>query len=358
MKRRQSLTVTAPLNAQRVDKGENGEFARPIHEVIEELQKDRAGARDLLVQEPEKFQMELLSGGDKPRYGLRIKDQVVPFSQGGLDSLCRLLRMDFDYFSKFPRKEEFIEHAKTLLPGYMRKHQGCVIRLAGQANQVVRGVVGGNYTIMDDEQLLQMLGNIANTTLKDVKGVVVTSDRWNGSIYRMVFGDSVLKRDEIFPSLTIRNSEVGGNLKVDFGTFRVLCLNGSIGEGSKVSKVLNWGHTGNFDTQVLKVGQALRTATDRCTPLVHAIRTSAEKELRYPGEEINRLLRAGWIGHSFADNAAGVLAASITQGQKFGSVSPKSKYAVFNALTAAAKVYRPSEQARYEAVAQDYLFAN
>ena len=318
------------------------------------VRKERVGMRDSILRKPESFKVVVSEDkGNKTGYSLDLAGQLVPFTTDGINSLCRLLKMDFKYFSQFPRKQEFVEHVQTLLPKVMTENDGALVRQFADGS--VRGICPGNYTIMDDEQVLGLIGAIAGQTLRQLKGVQVRSSAGNGSLYRLVFGDSALNStDEIYPNVTVRNSEVGGSLSLQFGTLRIRCLNGSI-DTSKVGSILNWGHRGTFDKQVMKVGDALRMGAERTGRMVTALKESYKKELSHPGEDLHRLLRAGWITPAFHDNAEGVLAAQLTSGTTFGGKSPKTKYAVFNALTEAAKVYRTKEQARYEAVAHNYL---
>ena len=329
----------------------------PLHVAQETLRQERSGMTDVMVQKPELFKVVVNESKDEKKagYSLDLKGRVVPFTTDGMASLCKMLGMDYKYFKDYPRKQEFIEHVQTLLPKVTRETGGVLVRQAKDGS--VRGVVPGNYTVLDDEQVLGLVGAIAAQTLRQLKGVQVTSTNWNGSLDRLVFGDSPFERDEIYPTVTLRNNEVGGSLSLQFGTLRIRCLNGSI-DTTKVGQVLNWGHRGQFDKQVLKVGDALRQAGDRIVPMMGALRASQSKELAHPGEELHKLLRAGWVSQTFHDQAEGVLSAQLTKGETFGSVSPRSKYAVFNALTETTKLYKPKDRARWEAVAHNYLLLN
>lgn len=350
---------TLPQSGTGRQKVGNLEDLGSLEETARTLKAERVGMRDVIIRDPAKFKVVVdeTKGNKKVQgYGLDLNGTFAPFTEPGVESLCRWLKMDFEYFKKFPRKQEFIEHVATLMPAAAKENSGALVRLLKDGS--VRGVVPGNYTVLDDEQVIQLMGAIAHQTLSKLKGVLVTSSGWDGSFYRMVFGESALgNRDEIYPSLTIRNSEIGGPLSASFGTLRILCMNGTV-DATKVGRVLNWGHRGNFDAQVEKVGLALREAGTRIEPTMARIHDAVQKELKHPMEDLHRMLRAGWVTPQYHDAAEGVLAASLTQGTTFGAKTPRSKYAVFNALTEAAKVYRPGVRARWEAVAHNYLLLN
>jgi len=324
---------------------------RPLKQVIAEVKAERAGNKDVIIRDPDKVKVEVV---DKTQvgYGLNLNGEVVPFDMDGVNSLCKWLKMDFRYFAKFPRKLEFIEHIQALLPNLMRANAGALIRMSKEGT--IRGFLPGKYTILDDEQVLGLLGELAYQSIRNLRGVLSPSTKDNSSLYRLVFGESALNRDEIYPSVTIRHSEVGGKLSVQFGTLRVRCLNGSI-DTTKMGSILNWGHRGSFDNCVQKVGDALRVVGDRVAPMLEALRLAQDKVLERPGEELSRLLRAGWIGGAFHDSARACLTEQLRAGEKFGAQSGSSKYGVFNAMTEAAKGYRPREQARCEEIAHRYL---
>ena len=322
-----------------------------LKQVLAEVKMEREGCKDLLLRDSRMVKVEV---ADKTQvgYGLQLDGKVVPFDMDGVHSLCRWLKMDFKYFAKFPRKEEFIEHVQALLPKQMRDSSGVLIRLSKEGG--IRGFLPGNYTILDDEQVLGMIGELAHQSLRNLKGVITASTKENGSIYRLVFGDSALERDEIYPSVMVRHSEVGGKLEVQFGTLRIRCMNGSI-DTTKTGQILNWGHRGQFDACVQKIGNAFRLAGDRVAPMIGALRDAQGRVLERPGEEISRLFRGGWINGPFQDAARACLTEQLRSGERFGAQTGSTKYGVFNAMTEAAKGFRPREQARWEEVAHKYL---
>lgn len=326
---------------------------KSLDSILAQVRDERKGNTDALLRDPAGFRVEIIPGS-LTGYGLALNGKLVPFDKSGIESLCKLLKMDFRYFSKYPRKEEFVEHVTTLMPHVMRENSGALVRLDKDGG--IRAVLPGNYTILDDDQLLNLVGQMGHQTLKQVKGIVVGSSSDSGSIYRLLFGDSALSRDEIYPTLNIRHNEVGGALNVAFGTLRIRCLNGSV-DPTDTGTILNWGHRGNFDAKVTSLGAAMRNATGWVGPMIEAIKRSQDKVLTVPSEEINRLHRAGWISPDFKDSAKACLDEQLRSGERFGADHGSSKYGVFNAMTEACKGYTAKERSRWELVAHKYLLS-
>jgi len=309
-----------------------------IEEVVGQIQKSKVGTHDVLLKNPSDFHLE--SAGPEG-YKLRLEGKAYKVGPIGMTSICRLLRMPKDYFDRFPRPEEFVEHAQTLLPRVCK--DGVLVRLNGE----LRGVVPSNYRIFDDDQALSFIGDLAHRWLPHIRGVAVTSDRWDRSCYRILFGDSALAKDEIYPVVNFSNSEIGFSpLSMDAGTFRLVCLNGSMRPVSRGQR-FRWNHTGDWQEKIDDLTAFLRCQARVASETAEAIRRAVDRVLPSGAEEIQRLNAARWITRSFSKEAQKALAPT----------DRTTKYDVFNAITNAAQGLRLPERLKTEAVAHAYLLS-
>lgn len=311
---------------------------KSINEVIAQVRKDREETHDVLLRNPSDFRLDC---DDKGGYRLMFDGKAYKVGSVAMSSICRLLRMPKDYFDRYPNPKEFIEHTHTLMPRTCPN--GLLMRLNGE----LHGVLPGNYKIFDDEQALEYIGSMASRLLPSIKGVAVTSDRRDWSCYRILFGDSALKKDEIYPVLNFTNSEIGfAPLSIDGGTFRLVCLNGSM-RSVAAGKKFSWSHNGDFHKKVDDLSAFMRRQAQVSTETAEAITRAVQKILPSGREEITRLNHARWISSAFAKDAQGLLNVGV----------PSTKYDVFNALTKASQSLRLPDRLRTEAVAHSYLLS-
>jgi hypothetical protein len=325
------------------------ETPQDFDSLIQELKDERKGNRDLEFHTLKNFVVRSVGQGSPSGYVLETSTGTFPFSIEGIKSLCRLLKMDWKYFNSFPKKDELTEHIHTLLPRVIADMKGLLVRISGAG--AVRAVLPGKYTIYDDEQVLETVNRLGYQTLGKLHGYMTASDRWDRSIYRLCFGESMLKNDTVYPCVNIMNSETGGPLTIGFGTLRVICTNGMM-DLTPTGTFLNWGHRGQFDASVQKIGAALRVATQWTEPIGARIQQSRKIKIAKPGDEISRLQRGGWISADFADATKAQLQEDLSTGSTSGGAT---KYGVWNALTAAARGYRPKQRAKNESIAHRYL---
>ena len=161
----------------------------------------------------------------------------------------------------------------------------------------------------------------------------------------------MLSTEEIYSCVNIRNSEVGGPLSFGFGTLRVICTNGMM-DTSAHGRILNWGHRGEFDKSTQKLGAAFRASDNWFDSIGSRVKAAKEKRVESPGEEITRLEKGGWISGDFCESVKSHLSLDLKSGSEHGGAT---KFGVWNALTAAAKTYRPKQRAKWESVAHRYL---
>ena len=312
---------------------------KTIEEVMDEIRQERGDRHDVILNNSRDLRIEY---PDADRgYQVLLEGRSYPLGPVGQTTICRLLRMDKGYFDRYPQPSEFIEHVKTLLP--IRCPDGILLRLNGEA----KAVLPRGYRILDDDQALDLMSEMVRRHLPSIRGVTATSSRWDRSVYRILFGDSVLKKDEIFPVVNFTNSEAGlAPLSLDAGTFRLVCLNGSmhpVGRGQR----FRWGHDGDFQEKMDDLAGFLRRQAQVAQITADALQYAAKATVPSGPEEIRRLNRARWISRGFAREAEKVLE---TKGRV-------SKYAVFNALTNAAQALRLPERLKIESVAHAYLLS-
>jgi hypothetical protein len=310
-----------------------------IPDLIAKVRKSREGVHDVLLRNPADFKLEHAGGNDGYRFQLAGK--VYPVKASGMASICRLLKMPQEYFERFPRPEAFADHVHTLLP---RMHSGGVLlRLNGE----LRGVLPRNYKVFDDDQALELIGDLAQRHLPAIKGVAVTSHGWDRSCYRILFGDSALKQDEIYPVVNFANSEIGFTpLTMDAGTFRLVCLNGSMRPLMRGQRFY-WNHFGDFQTRIDAVTAFLRRQAQVAMETSEAIQRAVNKVIVSPIDEIWRLNSAHWISRSFAKDVQ----------KRLEPTDKVTKYDIFNHLTNASQALALPDRMRTEAVAHAYLLA-
>jgi hypothetical protein len=311
---------------------------KSLDEVISEVHKDRADIRDVLLRNPADFNLQY---DEKAGYRLLLEGKTYRVGPTAMHSICRLLRMPKDYFDRFPKKEEFGEHVHTLLPAASKN--GLLLRL----NDELQGILPGNFRVFDDDQALEFIGSMATRLLPKIKGVAVTACSRSMSVYRILFGESSLKRDEIYPVLNLSNSEIGfGPLSIDGGTYRLVCMNGSM-RSVATGKKFSWNHFGDFHKKVDDLSAFMRKQAQVATETAEAIKRAVQKILPSGREEITRLNHARWISSAFAKDAQGLLNVGV----------PSTRYDVFNALTKASQSLRLPERLRTEAIAHAYLLS-
>lgn len=311
---------------------------KSIDEVIKQIRKDRVDTHDVLLRNPSDFRLEC---GEKDGYRLLFDGKPYKVGPTAMSSICRLLRMPKDYFDRYPNPKEFVEHTHTLMP------RACPNGLLMRLNGELHGVLPGDYKVFDDDQAMEFIGSMASRLLPTIKGVAVTSDRRDHSCYRILFGDSALKKDEIYPVINFTNSEIGfGPLSIDGGTFRLVCLNGSM-RSVTAGRKFSWNHNGEWNKKVDALSAFLRKQAQVATETAEAIQRAVKRVLPNGREEITRLNQARWITSAFAKGAQGLLPIG----------EPATKYAVFNSLTKACQSLRMPERLKIEAVAHSYLLS-
>jgi len=311
---------------------------KSLEEVTKQIRNDRADIHDVLLRNPADFNLQY---DEKAGYSLLLEGKNYRVGPTAMYSICRMLRMPKDYFDRFPKKQEFVEHVHTLLPAASKN--GLLLRLNGE----LHGVLPGSYRVFDDDQGLEFIGDMATRLLPEIKGVAVTSDSRAWSCYRIVFGDSALKRDEIYPVINFTNSEIGlSPLSIDGGTFRLVCLNGSM-RSVVTGRKFSWNHSGDFHKKVDDLSAFMRKQAQVANETSEAIKQAVKKVLPSGIEEIRRLNQARWINSNFAKEA-----------QKLLTLGARStKYDVFNCLTNAAQGLRMPERLRTEGIAHAYLMS-
>ena len=211
-------------------------------------------------------------------------DSGLAFSSWALSQACQKLGMPAGYFKRCPpelQDAQFNHWARNLHIGReftradSEPEEAWTVRCKG-AN--VRGVMSGQYTRLDNTQLLDALFPVLSGTRYKVGLVQVGPESLHLRLVEPTVGRDILPDDRLLVGVHIANSEVGLRaVTVDAVVFRVVCTNGLIRRINHKS-LLKQRHihvdTSRFQQMLTRaVGEAVTVAAGFIEQMALATRT-------------------------------------------------------------------------------------
>jgi hypothetical protein len=168
---------------------------------------------------------------------------------------------------------------------------------------ILRGMVGHGYIRLDDHDILRALEQSGEVDEAVVRHFHVEE---NSSTFKLIFQNKTVELtgpntgDALNYALEITNSEVGAGSVSVWGAVEILsCLNGM----TRTDQFCRFIHTGDRDTKLRLIGEAVREAAQKADKLVDDIRASLDVRVNDPAGLIERHGKElGW-SQEFAEKA-------------------------------------------------------
>jgi hypothetical protein len=260
---------------------------QPLDNLIKSLKTRSHNYHDTVLKDVNHLKIGVDKVGSKPTYTAEVEGKKLELLPSALGSLCKMFSMDWEYFSSFPRPEEFAEHVNTLMK--LRKKDGVLVRAVGEK---LRAILPSDFTILDDDNFFETFAERINT-LPNLMGVKVDSDPRTGyAQYRMIFGDPIDKSDlkDTRVMLQFINSEIGAYpLRITGGTFTFTCSNGMIALDDDFGH-WSWLHSGGKEKAFDKIRAAMGASKENLNSLILPVQNASKVKLETPMQELLKKL--------------------------------------------------------------------
>lgn len=310
---------------------------RKVDDVIKSLKTETKDYRDFHLKDPRSFKMGVTAKGE---YTAEVEGKTLAVMPSAYGSLCKMFKMDGDYFHHYPRKEEFAEHVNTLLK---TRKQGVLIRSVGEK---LRAVLPSDFTILDDDNFFESFADRIKA-LPEFLGIQTVGDPSFGfSQYRMIFGQpaskGALKDTRVM--LQYQNSEIGAYpLRITGGTFTFHCSNGLVSLDDDFGH-WSWKHTGGRDKAIEKIRAAIGACNENIPGLLIPIQNAEKAKLLKPMSDLLKEMVN-------AEVFPGKLARKMTNFAKERNERPETELDVMQVMTDVAQSFPNSRRTRYEGLA-------
>ena len=314
-----------------------------VNDLISTLEQRDLNRQDFMILNPSDHRLRYEQGnkelGISDRMLITFDGQDIEVSESAISSGCKMLKTSSQYFrDNFENWQS--KWVKDFSSALQHNGSGCYARTDCLSNGIARRVesfVSGNWELgIGESTIVRGIAERLNAQYGDsILGVQVVSERKRNSLYRFVFGNTIMGDDshtKMYPMVNLLHSPYGfSNTELSLGIYRVICENGALRRNFSAGTV-KWNQRSNPDTFFSRINSSVDMAGDFATECKKYFERMVEERLtNHPLVTLNCLRQARAITTQHLETATMFLPEREV----------KTEYDMLNILTDSAKNIHP-----------------
>lgn len=314
-----------------------------VNDLISTLEQRDRNRQDFMILNPSDHRLRYEEGnkelGIRDRMLMTFDGQDIEVSDSAISSGCRMLKTSSQYF-----RDNFTDWqkkwARDFSSALTHNGRGCYARTDCLSNGITRRIesfVSGNWELgVGESTIVRGITERLNAQYGDsIIGVQVVTERKRNSLYRFVFGNTIMgeeRHTKMYPMINLLHSPYGfSNTELSLGIYRVICDNGALSRNFQAGTA-KWNQRSNPDTFFSKINSSVDMAGDFAADCKKYFERMVEERLtNHPLITLNCLRQARAITTQHLETATMFLPEREV----------KTEYDMLNLLTDSAKGIHP-----------------